>query len=106
MTGTLTLNADGTQSLSVPNKSAGVNATIKVPVLNGFATLIFPGSGNTLKVQLLQPPTALTAQVPTQQVSIGNDLPALPGAAAKLSFVTRDGAQIPALATLGGQAYR
>jgi non-reducing end alpha-L-arabinofuranosidase len=102
--GTLTLNTDGTESLTLPNKSAGANATTTVPVLNGFATIVLPRG--TLKVQLLQPPTALTVQAPKLQVSIGNDLPALPGAAAKLSFVTVQSDQIPALATLGGQAYR
>jgi non-reducing end alpha-L-arabinofuranosidase len=106
VTGTLTLNADGTQSLTVPNRSAGANKTLTVPVLNGFATLILPGSGSTLKVQLLQPPTALSAQAPTQQVSIGNDLPALPGKAAKLSYVKVQGSQVPTVATLAGQAYR
>jgi hypothetical protein len=38
--------------------------------------------------------------------TIGNDLPALPGTPAKLGFVPLQGAQIPALGTLAGQAYR
>ncbi|WP_144157262.1 arabinofuranosidase catalytic domain-containing protein [Paraburkholderia sp. BCC1885] len=105
---TLTLNADGTESLTVPGVAASSSAAKKsttVPVLNGFATLTVPGTG-TLTVQLLQPPTALTAQAPTQQISIGNDLPALAGTPAKLAFVPLQGAEIPALGTLAGQAYR
>ncbi|NUY00362.1 alpha-amylase [Paraburkholderia sp. JPY169] len=99
---TLTLNQDGTESLSVKNGSK----TTTVPVLNGFATITLPGTSGTLTVQLLQPPTALTAQTPTQQLTIGNDLPALPGTPAKLGFVTTNGVQIAALGTLAGQAYR
>lgn len=102
---TLTLNADGTQSLSVANSGSASHAATTVPVLNGFATITLPGSG-TLTVQLLQPPTALTAQAPSQTLTIGNDLPALPGTPAQLAFVTQQGVQIPALNTLGGQAYR
>ena len=102
---TLTLNADGTESLTVPSANAAANKATTVPVLNGFATITLPGSG-TLTVQLQQPPTALTTQSPTEQISIGNDLPALPGTPAKLGFVPLQGAQIPALGTLAGQAYR
>lgn len=103
---TLTLNSNGTQSLTVQNSSAGSQGTTTVPVLNGFATITLPGTGGALTVQLLQPPTALTAQAPTLQLSIGNDLPALPGTSAKLGSVTVQGASIPALNTLAGQAYR
>jgi invasion protein IalB len=102
---TLTLNQDGTESLTVPN-STGSQKTTTVPVINGFATITLPGTAGTLTVQLLQPPTALTTQSPTLQVSIGNDLPALSGTPAKLGFVPRQGDQIPALGTLAGQAYR
>ncbi|MGA3247435.1 MAG: arabinofuranosidase catalytic domain-containing protein [Paraburkholderia sp.] len=102
---TLTLNSDGTESLTVPSTSSAAQKTTTVPVLNGFATITLPGSG-TLTVQLLQPPTALTTQSPTEQISIGNDLPALARTPAKLSFVPLQGAQIPALGTLAGQAYR
>ncbi|HEY1996678.1 arabinofuranosidase catalytic domain-containing protein [Paraburkholderia sp.] len=102
----LTLNPDGTESLSFTSSASGSNKTTTVPVINGFATITLPGTGGTLIVQLSQPPTALTAQSPTQQISIGNDLPALPGTSAKLGFVPLDGAQIPALNTLAGQAYR
>ncbi|MGF6245390.1 Alpha-L-arabinofuranosidase B, catalytic [Paraburkholderia phenazinium] len=102
---TLTLNADGTESLTVPSTSSAAQKATTVPVLNGFATITLPGSG-TLTVQLLQPPTALTTASPTLQVSIGNDLPALPGTPAKLGFVPSQGAEIPALGTLAGQAYR
>lgn len=103
---TLTLNPDGTESLTVPNGASGSHKTTTVPVLNGFATITLPGAGNVLTVQLLQPPTKLTAQAPTLQLSIGNDLPALPGTPAKLAFVPLQGVQIPALGTLAGQAYR
>ncbi|SMG55150.1 arabinofuranosidase catalytic domain-containing protein [Paraburkholderia susongensis] len=99
---TLTLNSDGTQSLNISNGGK----TTTVPVLNGFATITLPGTSGTLTVQLLQPPTALTAQAPTLQLSVGNDLPALPGTSAKLAFVPLHGVQIPALGTLAGQAYR
>jgi hypothetical protein len=95
---TLTLNSNGTQSLTV-------NGTT-VPVLSGFATITLPGTGGTLKVQLSQPPTALTTQAPTEQLTIGNDLPAISGTPAQLAFVTQQNVQIPALNTLGGQAYR
>ncbi|OLL28105.1 alpha-amylase [Burkholderia sp. SRS-W-2-2016] len=103
---TLTLNTDGTQSLTVPNGSSGSSKTTTVPVLNGFATITLPGTSGTLTVQLLQPPTALTAQAPTQQLTIGNDLPAVGGTSAQLSYATTNGVQIPALGTLAGQAYR
>ncbi|KAA1003830.1 alpha-amylase [Paraburkholderia panacisoli] len=103
---TLTRNQDGTESLTVPNGTSGSQKTTTVPVLNGFATITLPGTAGTLTVQLQQPPTALTAQAPTEQVTIGNDLPALPGTPAKLAFVTTNGVQIPALGTLAGQAYR
>src|SRR5579864_4166994 len=73
---TLTLNQDGTESLTVPNSGSGSQKTTTVPVLNGFATITLPGTGGALTVQLLQPPTALTTQSPTLQLSIGNDLPA------------------------------
>ncbi|MEW6340596.1 MAG: arabinofuranosidase catalytic domain-containing protein [Pseudomonadota bacterium] len=106
VTATLTLNQNGTESLSVPNGGTGSQATTTVPVLNGFATITLPGTAGTLTVQLQQPPTALTTQSPTLQVSIGNDLPALAGTPAKLSFVQLHGAQVPVLATLAGQAYR
>ncbi|CAE6729979.1 hypothetical protein R69927_02483 [Paraburkholderia domus] len=103
---TLTLNPDGTESLTVPNSGSGSQKTTTVPVLNGFATITLPGTGGALTVQLLQSPTALTTQSPTLQLSIGNDLPALAGTPAKLGFVPLQGAQIPALGTLAGQAYR
>ncbi|SOE95624.1 Alpha-L-arabinofuranosidase B, catalytic [Burkholderia sp. D7] len=103
---TLTLNANGTESLTVPSTGTAAQKTTTVPVLNGFATITLPGTSGTLNVQLLQPPTPLTTQSPTLQVSIGNDLPALPGTPAKLGFVPLQGAQIPALGTLAGQAYR
>src|ERR1700722_12182927 len=103
---TLTLNADGTESLTVPSTGTAAQKTTTVPVLNGFATITLPGTSGTLNVQLLQPPTPLTTQSPPRQVSIGNDLPALPGTPAKLGFVPLQGAQIPALGTLAGQAYR
>jgi hypothetical protein len=103
---TLTLNTDGSESLTVPGVSTAAKKTTTLPVLNGFATITLPGTGGTLTVQLLQPPTPLTAQAPTLQVSVGNDLPALPGTPAKLGFVPLQGAQIPALGTLAGQAYR
>ncbi len=103
---TLTLNANGTESLTVPSTSTASQKATTVPVLNGFATITLPGTSGMLNVQLLQPPTPLTTQAPTQQISIGNDLPALPGTPAKLGFVPLQGAQIPALGTLAGQAYR
>jgi hypothetical protein len=103
---TLTLNADGTESLAVPNSGSGSQKTTTVPVLNGFATITLPGTAGALTVQLLQPPTALTAQSPTLQLSIGNDLPALSGTPAKLAFVKVQGVEVPALGTLAGQAYR
>ncbi|MFM0076209.1 arabinofuranosidase catalytic domain-containing protein [Paraburkholderia sediminicola] len=103
---TLTLNADGTESLTLPNSGSGKQKATTVPVLNGFATITLPGTSGALTVQLLQPPTALTTQSPTLQLSIGNDLPALPGTPAKLGFVPLQGVQIPALGTLAGQAYR
>lgn len=100
----LTLNQDGSESLSIAG--TGSQKATTVPVINGFATITLPGTAGTLNVQLLQPPTALTTQSPTEQLSIGNDLPALAGAPAKLGFVEADGASIPALGTLAGQAYR
>ncbi|WP_259294893.1 arabinofuranosidase catalytic domain-containing protein [Paraburkholderia sp. DHOC27] len=103
VTGTLSLTASGGQTLTIPRSAT--SQAISVPVLNGFATITLPGTG-TLTVQLLQPPTALTTAAPSQQVSIGNDLPALPGTPAKLTFMNLQGGQIPALATLAGQAYR
>ncbi|HTJ93028.1 MAG TPA: arabinofuranosidase catalytic domain-containing protein [Pararobbsia sp.] len=103
---TLTLNPDGTESLTVPNGSAGANKTTTVPVLNGFATITLPGTEGSLKVQLSTPPTALTAAAPTLKLTIGNDLPASNNTPAKLAFVPLQGAQIPALGTLAGQAYR
>lgn len=103
---TLTLNQDGTESLTVPGSASATQKATTVPVLNGFATITLPGTSGTLSIQLLQPPTALTTQSPTLQVSIGNDLPALSGTPAKLGFVPLQGAQIPALGTLAGQAYR
>lgn len=103
---TLALNPDGTESLTVPNSGSRPQKTTTVPVLNGFATITLPGTSGALTVQLSQPPTALTAQSPTLQLSIGNDLPALSGTPAKLGFVPLQGAQIPALGTLAGQAYR
>jgi non-reducing end alpha-L-arabinofuranosidase len=104
VTATLTLNSDGTESLTVPSSST--SRAITVPVLNGFATITLPGTSGTLTVQLAKPPVALTTAAPTEQISIGNDLPALPGSPAKLSFMNLQGGQIPALATLAGQAYR
>jgi non-reducing end alpha-L-arabinofuranosidase len=112
VTGTLTLNSDGTESLTIPSTSAAASTSTAakklttVPVLNGFATITLPGTSGTLTVQLLQPPTALTTAAPTEQVSIGNDLPALPGTPAQLGFVPLQGAEVPALGTLAGQAYR
>jgi hypothetical protein len=104
VSGTLTLNPDGSESLTIPSTSSSKGTT--VPVLNGFATITLPGTAGTLTVQLSQPPTALTTTAPTEQVSIGNDLPALPGTPAKLTYMNLQGGQIPALATLAGQAYR
>jgi non-reducing end alpha-L-arabinofuranosidase len=103
VTGTLSLTASGGQQLTIPSSST--SAAMTVPVINGFATITLPGTG-TLTVQLSQPPTALTTSAPSQQVSIGNDLPALPGTPAKLTYMNFQGTQIPALATLAGQAYR
>lgn len=103
VTATLSLNSSGAETLTVPRSSSSQAMT--VPVLNGFATITLPGTG-TLTVQLSQPPTALTTAAPTQQISIGNDLPALPGSPAKLTFMNLQDGQIPALATLAGQAYR
>ena len=103
---TLTLNTDGTQSLTVQNGSTGSNKTTTVPVLNGFATITLPGTEGTLKVQLSTPPTALTTQAPTLTLTIGNDLPAVGTTPATLGFVPLQGAQVPALGTLAGQAYR
>lgn len=103
---TLTLNADGTESLTLPSSGPGSKTPTTVPVLNGFATITLPGSAGTLTVQLQQPPTALTAQAPTLPLNVGNDLPALAGTPAKLAFVTSNGATIPGLSTLAGEAYR
>ena len=102
---TLTLNADGTESLTVANATLGANKTSTVPVLNGFATITLPGTGGTLTVQLSTPPTALTTAAPLQ-LTIGNDLPAVAGKSATLSYAQVQGAQVPALATIDGQAYR
>ncbi|RKP44464.1 arabinofuranosidase catalytic domain-containing protein [Pararobbsia silviterrae] len=102
---TLTLNADGTESLTVPNPAAGANKTTTVPVLNGLATITLPGTSGTLTVQLSTPPTTLTTAAPLA-LSIGNDLPAIAGKPATLSYAQAQGAQIPALATLDGQGYR
>ncbi|RDU96719.1 arabinofuranosidase catalytic domain-containing protein [Trinickia dinghuensis] len=103
---TLTLNSDGTQSLTLPTSGPGSQTPMTVPVLNGFATITLPGTQGQLKVQLLQPPVALTAQAPSEQLTVGNDLPAVSGGSAQLSLVSADGSQIPALSTLAGQAYR
>lgn len=103
---TLTLNADGTQSLTLPSSGPGSQKPSTVPVLNGFATITLPGSSGSLKVQLLQPPVALTAQSPTLQLTVGNDLPALSGEPAKLALVSVNGTKVPSLSTLAGQAYR
>lgn len=103
---TLTLNADNTESLTVPNPNGGTNKTMTVPVLNGFATITLPGTEGSLTVQLLTPPTPLTSTAPTLQLTIGNDLPAVQGKPAVLSQVTSQGVQVAALNTLAGQAYR
>lgn len=103
---TLKLNQDGTQSLTLPTSGPGSLNPVTVPVLNGFATITLPGTAGQLKVQLLQLPVALTAQSPTLQLTVGNDLPALAGRPANLTFISSAGRQIPALSTLGGQAYR
>jgi len=39
---TLTLNADGTESLTVPSTSSAAQKATTVPVLNGFATVTLP----------------------------------------------------------------
>jgi hypothetical protein len=103
---TLRLNQDGTQSLTLPSSGPGSQHPVTVPVLNGFATITLPGTQGQLKVQLQQPPAALTAQSPTLQLAVGNDLPAVGSAPAKLSFVSSGTGQVPALSTLAGQAYR
>lgn len=103
---TLELNSDGTQSLTLPSSGPGSQSPVTVPVLNGFATVTLPGTQGQLTIQLLQPPVALTAQAPTLALTVGNDLPALPGAAANLTLTSANGSKIPALSTLGGQAYR
>ncbi|WP_028227506.1 arabinofuranosidase catalytic domain-containing protein [Paraburkholderia ferrariae] len=103
---TLTLNQNGSESLTLPSSGPGSQSPTTVPVLNGFATITLPGTGGTLTVQLSQPPTALTAQAPTQQLTVGNDLPAVNGAPAKLMLVPVNGRQVPSLATLAGEAYR
>jgi hypothetical protein len=103
---TLTLNADGTESLTLPSSGPGSQTPTTVPVLNGFATITLPGTAGMLTVQLLQPPTALSASAPTLQLNVGNDLPALPGSPAQLKYVSANGAQIPGLSTLAGEAYR
>lgn len=103
VTGTLSLTASGGQQLTIPSSSS--SSAMTVPVINGFATITLPGTG-TLTVQLSKPPTALTTAAPSEQVSIGNDLPALAGTPAKLTYMNLQGTQIPALATLAGQAYR
>ncbi|PMS16654.1 alpha-amylase [Trinickia dabaoshanensis] len=103
---TLTLNQDGTQSLTLPSSGPGSQHPVTVLVLNGFATITLPGTQGQLKVQLQQPPVALTAQSPTLALTVGNDLPALAGSSAKLTFTSAAGRQIPGLSTLAGQAYR
>ncbi|MFP6560554.1 arabinofuranosidase catalytic domain-containing protein [Paraburkholderia sp. B3] len=103
---TLTLNQNGGESLTLPSSGPGSQSPVTVPVLNGFATITLPGSSGTLTVQLSQPPVALTTQSPTLQLTVGNDLPALTGSAAKLALVPLNGGTIPALSTLAGQAYR
>ncbi|WP_321932008.1 arabinofuranosidase catalytic domain-containing protein [Paraburkholderia guartelaensis] len=103
---TLTLNQNGSESLTLPSSGPGSQSPTTVPVLNGFATITLPGTAGTLKVQLSQPPVALTAQAPTQQLTVGNDLPAVNGAPAKLTLVPVNGRQVPSLATLAGEAYR
>lgn len=103
---TLTLNSDGTESLKLPVSGPGSQNPTTVPVLNGFATITQPGSAGSLTVQVTQPPTALTAQAPTLQLTVGNDLPALSGSPAKLTIVTVNGTEVPSLTTLAGQAYR
>lgn len=103
---TLTLNQDGTQSLTLPSSGPGSKSAVTVPVLNGFATITLPGSAGSLTVQVLQPPVALTTQSPTLQLTVGNDLPALSGTPAKLALVSVNGEKIPALSTLAGEAYR
>lgn len=102
---TLTLNQDGTQSLTLPSSGPGSQSPMTVPVLNGFATVTLPGAQGQLKVQLLQPPVALTAQAPTLALSVGNDLPAV-GRPAQLSLMPVKEGQVPALSTLAGEAYR
>jgi non-reducing end alpha-L-arabinofuranosidase len=103
---TLTLNSNGSESLTLPSSGPGSQTPVTVPVLNGFATITLPGSSGSLTVQLSQPPVALTTQSPTLQLTVGNDLPALTGASAKLALVPLNGETIPALSTLAGQAYR
>jgi non-reducing end alpha-L-arabinofuranosidase len=103
---TLTLNSNGSESLTLPSSGPGSQSPVTVPVLNGFATIPLPGSSGSLTVQLSQPPVPLTTQAPTLQLTVGNDLPALAGAPAKLALVPLNGATIPALSTLAGQAYR
>jgi non-reducing end alpha-L-arabinofuranosidase len=103
---TLTLNSNGSESLTLPSSGPGSQTPVTVPVLNGFATITLPGSSGSLTVQLSQPPVALTTQSPTLQLTVGNDLPALTGAPAKLALVPLNGETIPALSTLAGQAYR
>jgi non-reducing end alpha-L-arabinofuranosidase len=102
--GSITLNTGGsTTSLTVP--AGGGAGSQTVAITNGFASLVLPNSGGTLSVQLTSAakPTAATPV----SVSIGNDLPAVSGKQASVSFTSLGtGVQIPALATLGGQAYR
>ncbi|SDQ29985.1 Alpha-L-arabinofuranosidase B, catalytic [Paraburkholderia fungorum] len=104
---TLKLNSDGTESLVVTTGAPGsTTSTMTVPVLNGFATITLPGTSGTLTVQVHTAPM-LTTQSPTLALTIGNDLPALSGGQAALSYMTLgQGVQIPALGTVGGQAYR
>ncbi|WP_260853919.1 arabinofuranosidase catalytic domain-containing protein [Paraburkholderia sp. BCC1886] len=103
---TLQLNTDGTRSLIVTTGAAGSQSTTTVPVLNGFATITLPGTSGSLTVQVHTAPT-LTTTSPTLALTIGNDLPALSGGQAALSFSTlSQGVLIPALGTVGGQAYR
>jgi hypothetical protein len=103
---TLTLSPNGTESLTLPSSGPGSQNPVTVPVLNGLATITLPGSEGELTVQVSQPPVALTTQAPTQSLSVGNDLPALAGAPAKLTMMPLNGIEVPALSTLAGEAYR
>jgi hypothetical protein len=104
LTGSISLNPDGTTSLTVP--LAGGAGTQTVPITNGFASLALPNSAGSLSVQLSRAPTP-TAQTRVQ-VSIGNDLPAIAGGqqATLHSTSLPSGTLVPNLSTLAGQAYR